>query len=393
MTSSAQVSVFEPNHLTRIIYPAYDIHGLKLTPPHDSHNRYEPRPLIQDLAVDLHASRLNEVESSIFSVTKATVDITYEQLESALEDDRSRPLIDGEGFVHDMHFFAQLHGETILDVVLYEEALGASSVMEESKVAVADMIKISRASRLPTKDGKVYKHYDSSTLSLEAFLQLDCDEPWKKNIQDAVFRRTDHAVRHVALQLGKFDVPDVPIKWKEARFPPYEECAGAQIRLVDMPDTLDADDRMCIICSSAYDNSEHTAFVPRCDQKHLICYADFLKWCQEKSAAEASCPHCRGHYFDKKAVEFLKYGTRDNTYSIADLGNDSFNPFETFERTCADLDHDLAENNTLPLRIDPRLVKQAWSIMIESAMREEAARLHWTYSQCGVPNALWSHRD
>ncbi|KAK4543332.1 hypothetical protein LTR36_005691 [Oleoguttula mirabilis] len=367
MSAHVQISVFEPHHMIEVIYPYAKEYRNKLFPIHDSENRYAPRPLIADKEVTYYASRENEAESSIFTVTKATKELSAQHLEEASRDDALQTPFGGQGFLHELGVISSCRGRTTLGVCTH---LGQASVAGTGNVMDVDMITIHLHSDLRSPDGEAYEHASKHMMTLQAFEDLKCAELWHQNILDVIYRKTNHAVRHVNIQLGALDLTDVPTIWKARRCLPYEQFARTSKAKV--PNSWDEQDEDCPICGNEYDGHEHARFTPKCDPKHAICRADFLRWCQQKGSA-ADCPHCRDHYFDGPSIEFLKYGTTDGIYRSYDPSNASFNSFETFERTCARLDENHAADNLQPLTIDSRLIGQAWKVMTDGALREEAS--------------------
>lgn len=198
---------------------------------------------------------------------------------------------------------------------------------------------------------------------------------WHQDILDVIYRTSNLAVRHVKLRLEKDGdrIQDVVTTWKEPRYPPYKDyMAKVTLDTIQNPHLLDAGDKTCLVCLTDFDSGEHAALVLRCDRRHLICRHDFIKWCQEKGPANASCPQCRKVFFDKSDATDLKYGTRGNSYFADRHGNETFNDYETFERSCADLDKNLTENNEAVIEVNARFARHVLDLILKGALLEGA---------------------
>jgi len=70
---------------------------------------------------------------------------------------------------------------------------------------------------------------------------------------------------------------------------------------------------------------------------------------------------------------WLKFGTLGKAYNKHSSGNDQFDAWETFERTCADLDKELAENNRAGITVNSSLLFKIWSHIADGSEPEPAS--------------------
>jgi hypothetical protein len=105
-----------------------------------------------------------------------------------------------------------------------------------------------------------------------------------------------------------------------------------------------------------------------------LCKQCIFDWVDSKGFPWADCPKCRRKCFDDDQVHTFAYALNGREYDLAKIGNRRFNRFETFERTCADLDQHQAGNNDRDkvLLNDEagQVIRSAWEIMLNDRLLE-----------------------
>ncbi|KAK0831609.1 hypothetical protein LTR73_002992 [Friedmanniomyces endolithicus] len=278
---SVTASIFDFHHITTIHYPSLrDLHSsteeLALATPVDCANRYDPKlPLVADTAVGQNAGRMNDAETSFYSVTPAVSDPSKRRAADHLADDNR--------LLYNMQRAIGGVGGTELFVVIFDvprparfdvhehaddeyagsrpgERRGDGELASLESTNREAMIRINRRTRLPPvkqKSGDYLAEIGSGeyTMTTIAFDAMESDALWLENMRDLVHGRSDRAVRHVALQLERQQRENPPVAWKATRKPFY----SVEVLEISWPvdaKTLaskpDAEDRCCSICREDY---------------------------------------------------------------------------------------------------------------------------------------------
>ncbi|GAB1738462.1 hypothetical protein NU219Hw_g3268t1 [Hortaea werneckii] len=373
----ASTNSLQSNHKVEAIYPSLDmIRRLHLSgdqflllPPENHHIRYEPNDLIEDLPVIIHAERDGPEVVSVYSLTpgvylKDPASVQQAILDYADNND------DASQLVFDVQLLGRYAGETLMKMITYKTEFG-------------EWLFIERRTRYHDPRGKL--HFLSRRSYLVALTQLQamsCDDLWMQNIKDLVWRKSDYAVKHVRHQLldrqdvhrlEVDEVVDCTYSWKPRRTPPYlryELCVShGSLHAA----SVSPDDRSCQICGEDFDASNH-ALLPLICCRNKICRQCYLDVCKSGRPEEAKCCYCRAVWFtNPRHLEMLKFGIRKQEYGRNWSANVGYNDFETFERTCADLDRQRCENSTFRLKIDAELLTRIWQHIVTGARLEPAS--------------------
>ncbi|KAI7368908.1 hypothetical protein KC354_g2332 [Hortaea werneckii] len=367
----------QPNHKVETIYPSLDmIRRLHLSsdqflllPPETHHNRYEPTDLIEDVPVMIHAERDGPEVVGVYSLSPGVYLRDPAPVQQAISDYADNN-DDASQLVFDFKLLSRYAGETLMKMITYKAESG-------------QWLFIQRRTRYYDPRSKL--HFLSRRSYLVALIQLQamsCDDHWMQNIRDLVWRKSDHAVKHVRHQLldcqetYRLEVDeavDCTYSWKPRRAPPYlryELCVShGSLHAA----SLSTDDHSCQICGDDFDESDH-APLPLICCGNKLCRQCFLDVCKSGRPEEAKCCYCRALWFtNPRHLEMLKFGIRKQEYGRNWSANVQYNDFETFERTCADLDRQRCEDSALRLQVDAELLTRIWQHIVKGARLETPA--------------------
>ena len=111
--------------------------------------------------------------------------------------------------------------------------------------------------------------------------------------------------------------------------------------------------------------------VSHCSGKQVFHHQCMLNVCCGEGPENAKCPVCRQLLFtDEADLDYLKFGiVNKKTY----LSDDRYNSWEEFERSCADLDKCLAQNDTADIVCNTSFLhisRVAFGIIVDGALEE-----------------------
>jgi len=310
-------SVFDFHHLVTIHYPSLrDLHSsteeLALATPINCTSRYDPSlPLVADTAVGHNAGRMNNAETSFYSVTPA---VSSPSTRMASDD-----LAADERLLYDMQRAISGDGGTELFVVTFDvprpakfeghehaddeyagsrpgERRGDGELASPESNNREAMIRINRQTRLPPvkqESGDYLAEIGSGeyTMTTIAFDAMESDALWLENMRDLVHGRSDRAVRHVALQLERQARENPPVAWKATRRPFYSVEVLEISRPVDAKTLAckpDTEDRCCSICREDYGPKVEPMALH--NSSHLVCEPCLITWCL-RQGPKVRCPH------------------------------------------------------------------------------------------------------
>ncbi|KAK0300819.1 hypothetical protein LTR54_001821 [Friedmanniomyces endolithicus] len=214
-------SVFDFHHIVTIHYPSLrDLHSsteeLALATPINCTSRYDPiLPLVTDIAVGHNAGRMNNAETSFYSVTPAVSSPSTRRASDDLAAD--------ERLLYDMQRAISGDGGTELFVVTFDvprpakfeghehaddeyagsrpgERRGDGELASPESNNREAMIRINRQTRLPPvkqESGDYLAEIGSGeyTMTTIAFDAMESDALWLENMRDLVHGRSDRACR------------------------------------------------------------------------------------------------------------------------------------------------------------------------------------------------------
>lgn len=375
--SPTGVSIFVPHHITHVFYPSIALlenendeveSEFALAPIYMAADRYDPsRPLVEDVAVEHHSGRNSRAELSFYSITPACFGSTtlWAKRDEFTDDQR---------LLHDMRLATSGNGSTTLQVVTYTVPdLEAHLIAEPGKQppeADAPMIRIFRCTMF--KQGPSMKPEDhthgSYNMGMAVFDAIDCEEEWMLHLRDLINGYSDRAVRYVATQLEEQHTDNPAIIWKPPRMMMFEERLKEFTKLVDPAIFADPDvDRHCISCTSDLLTEDAEPLSLLCNGHHIVCRDCIIQWCNAQGPAFVSCPYCRRKLIaDQVTIDWLRYGICGKAYKA----DDRYNDWENFERSCADLDAHLAENNNQQLTVIGGVLSMVWNHLATAAKLE-----------------------
>lgn len=373
-STMAAISVFEPHHEIHVDYPCLELldpesEELALASIENSSERYEPRNLIDDTAVMSHASRDNEAETEFHSLVKARLG-TAQELESMrrsiheYDEDEDNNGINRLG----MDLITQYDGATMLEVVTYQTANLETGTTQPSNDGV-DMVRIRRTAHFKPDVKTAIRDTATYTTSLEDFGRIDCSgRQWMTDINDLLSGHSDRAVQHVAVRSKAQLIPDSPVVWRPERRMKFEQVIGKISKTLDVG-SLQEDDQSCVSCMSQYGDPDCEPLVLLCSALHMICRRCLLEWCHAHGPDSVTCPHCRYRLIrDEADIEWLKFGVWEKAY----IYDHRYDQWENFERSCADLDKEHAENNTRDVTVSYPLLLRVWTSLVDGALLESA---------------------
>lgn len=373
----ASTNSLQPNHKVEMIYPSLDmIRRLHLCSdqfllllPESCQDRYEPNDLIEDVPVIIHAERDGPEVVGVYSLTPGVYLKDPAPVQQAIAD-YSDDNDDASQLMFDVQLLGRYAGETLMKMITYRT---------ESE----EWLFIERRTRYHDPRGKPhFLSRRSYLISLEQLRAMRCSDHWMENIKDLVWRKSDHAVKHVRHQLLDCqdtyrlevdEVVDCTYSWKPRRMPPYlryELCVSHGSLHAT---SLSPDEESCQICGDDFDGSDH-ALLPLICCGNKICRQCYLDVCKSGRPEEAKCCYCRALWFtNPRHLEMLRFGIRKQEYGRNWSANAAYNDFETFERTCADLDRQRCEDSTFRFKIDAELLTRVWQHIVTGARLEAAA--------------------
>lgn len=373
--SKAQLNIssFEPHHTTQISYPdltllKHDEIGYSLWDLDDdeviTRERYEPLPLIADPAVQAHAGRENEEETSFFTRAKARLAWPHAQIfqPSSMNSDFERLL-------QDMRAVEQYVGTTELSMLTRIMLHHSGNTVNTS----TEVARIKRVTEFWQVGGTTYENTDMYEFALSRLhddLPLPHGAAWFLHLSQLVMRRGDRSYRHVRLRLKNQEDVDyrTATKFKPKRQGNASELLDSKLTPVD-PRTLDKDDKQCVVCANTLGEKDAPDPVTTpCDGKHcFMCKQCIIAWVDSTAPEkEKTCPRCRRLLIGCKEFEDFRFGLVNGEYEY----DKRFTPWENFERSCADLDQELANNKDDHFTPTANLFVQIWDIVQDGARLE-----------------------
>ncbi|KAI7487361.1 hypothetical protein KC351_g2663 [Hortaea werneckii] len=246
MNKELRLSFVKPRHVVKITYPCPWLlneawEDLALVHPGQSHERYEPLPLIDFDDIESQPTDSDGEDMVIHSVTPASVGGT--NLWANHQD-----FEDVAALLHDMRLALSGHGTTDLYVVTFDEQ------DDDEEEGRNDLIRIRRATTFIMQNGveeRTFRQYD---LSLNEFDNIECPEQWVQDLDDLMNGRSDYAVKVIENTLedrGTEDLPAIP--WLPRRGMPYSAILDKISAPVNQGGPMT--DGSCISCAEDFDNT------------------------------------------------------------------------------------------------------------------------------------------
>ncbi|KAF2773365.1 hypothetical protein EJ03DRAFT_371291 [Teratosphaeria nubilosa] len=366
----ASTSLFDLHHTTRIIYPDFSLQENSreefcLYPLDDdarTRHRYEPRPLIDNDAVIAHTDRDNEAETSFFFRNRATGILPR----GTMGPHTSHSVF--ESLLELMDHVPRWVGSTVLSVWTYE-SLHFKSV---------PMVRVGIESSFNTQGGPsthpARVSFDFTADELWTYNRSHAEPGWLHFMQMLLQRSHDRSYRHVRYQLDRQgERIETPYRILTGGFKPGREedlhkLLASTARRIN-PATLDPEDRTCMCCTEELGSTaapDAVGLACNDGEPHVMCSQCLSKWVDEQGVDYASCPKCRAPIFKAEELQELACGVVKGIYEY----DSRFTVFENFERSCADLDKELAELSSAIITIDAGLFLRAWDLICEGTWME-----------------------
>jgi hypothetical protein len=201
--------------------------------------------------------------------------------------------------------------------------------------------------------------------SIEDFEAIEAGgKLWFANLVSLIDRRTDVAFLHVQRALTVQNVRVSQANWMSSRQPDYEKVLKEMTVTPKL--SSDGEGNDCPICRESLFTAEEVVQVP-CEGKHEYHLKCLVEVCKAAGPERSRCPLCRRDVIkNAKDIELLKYGVVDKTY----ITDQKYSRFENFERSCADLDKDLAENSGARIGVSTVLLRAVMEMLTEAALTE-----------------------
>ena len=215
---------------------------------------------------------------------------------------------------------------------------------------------------------------------MKDFLASKSDPAWFLSLWRLITRADERSYRHVRARL----VLNNELSWTDPWTDPWTQHCGFKPQrrddygpLLDKlavklseehVSRLDGMDRLCVVCRDLLGGPDapNPVALP-CSPLHALCRDCLLTWCQS-SRSEAACPICRARIFtDQQEVEDVVFGLKNGVY----VYDSRFTAWENFERSCADLDRKLFENDRSKHVVSARVLLHAWKLMKRGALLEK----------------------
>ena len=163
---------------------------------------------------------------------------------------------------------------------------------------------------------------------------------WWLLLDDLLYRRTDVATQHVAPSLtaptGMGAVDTKAEQFKSARLIDF---SFALEQAPDLGTEAEEAGLRCVICIGEYED----AVVVKSCGVHRYCRKHINERLNHLGAENANCPLCKRNAVSPGKVEDTMFGLIDGAYIV----DSRYSAYENFERSFADLDNHLAENDHL----------------------------------------------
>ncbi|EME80688.1 uncharacterized protein MYCFIDRAFT_177623 [Pseudocercospora fijiensis CIRAD86] len=220
--------------------------------------------------------------------------------------------------------------------------------------------------------GKDMKHHYQ--FELEAFLlifgqpdQRKLSPVWINDILDMLRRESDFAVVCYEMHRRATGQLQEDIPWKPRR---SLERWSIMLPGVVTAARPTAGDATCPICFEDYDSLFRRPVSLPCSPIHAMCFDCVVSHCQSQGE-DASCPHCRTAILaDPKWFKYLRHGLNQNGDFFPDP---RFTYWENWERSCADLDELMAEDDDTLITVHPQRALQVLSLLLCKARSERFA--------------------
>lgn len=334
--------MLERHHVVHLKFPCDRLRDaaeeeLWLPAVSNSKNRYEPLPLIPDLAVEANAFRSSGEETAIFALSPAQKCVRY-HWENPREEEKHGLY----GLVEVMRISKALRGSTTLRMLTYKSRAGVERMrIERNTITV-------RASKELQSD---WTDYDFDFRDLQHCISsltfgLQSDDQWLGYIIDLVHRRTDRAFLHVRHMLDSQDIPEPEAAWKAPRTPNYESALAANTAMTAPTlQSMVMEERTCIIrMEDCIEAPKQTSVALHCSAKHVFHLTCLGEWCKTQGPDRSNCPSCRRPIFTNRfTLASLKFGVKEDNVFEPDP---RYSSWESFERSCADLDVALVEDDS-----------------------------------------------
>ncbi|KAI6854203.1 hypothetical protein KC323_g8922 [Hortaea werneckii] len=372
-----EVNIFTPHHITNIKYPSLSLlaktpdlapSDLFMLPVENASERFEPRPLVDDPAIAAHAFRSSHDETVIFSMNRACIGLESEQeiIQQANNWAATTRTVTHNALRElcgHMQVLSKQQGGTCLSVLTFNNR-------------GQDCVLIKRHTSLFVGQGRFTACPSILYLATVEYLRsTKCSCMFMENLKDVVFRRTDRAVLHVQHMLHSHQhettarIHDLFHPWKANRRPNYEAFEFKIAEPMGL-ESVPEEETGCNTCGNEFNTAAYRPLKMKCCG-NVICRHCYINWAGSKGPSDASCIYCRGRFFDDPTAEGMTFGTVNGYYYPYLPPNHHFTPYENFERTCADLDRNLAENNYTKITVDPDLMLRIWTHLLEGARLED----------------------
>ncbi|KAK4554321.1 hypothetical protein LTR86_008529 [Recurvomyces mirabilis] len=339
----------------------------------NAHERYAPLPLINDAAVIHHTNRNGARESDFYSM-KYTSKPGLQGIPKLSNKQTLKQLL------ADMAKATSAVGETLLRVHAYtpadrEIAEHGSLVIDDSQLFRIDRITCHRD--LEGVLALSRRGYKGRLIDLS---RLPESQKWISDIHDLIGLRNDRAYRHVCVRMGRHlssqetFADNITSEFKAPRHPPFEKHFPTFIKAPNSTDVPSEDQAVCLICTDPFDDADHQPQELDCQQpvKHLFGRSCLLDWCNATGPEKVGCPTCRAKVFTNElTIAYLKYGVTGPDLKTYEP-DPRYTDYENWERSCADLDKNLALNNDLRIDFQPKILTKILQHFLSNARLEPA---------------------
>ncbi|KAK3680059.1 hypothetical protein LTR78_000436 [Recurvomyces mirabilis] len=316
-------SVYRPHHVTHVCFPAPSLLSA----------HHKDAETVFDI-MNAHG-RNEERESDFYSM-----EITSKPGLRGIPDLSNKTTL--TQLLADMAKATSAVGETLIQVHAYTPA--GHEIQKHSGAIIDDsrFLRIQRTTCHRDLQGILAlrrRRYKGRYIDLQ---QLPEGQEWIRDIHDLIGMRNDRAYRHIRVRMGRDHAArerfadTIPLHFKAPRYPPFGEHFPTLIRTISS--TLLSEDEAPV--------------------KHLFGKSCLLDWCNATGPENVGCPTCRAKIFtDESTIAYLNYGVRGPDLKTYEP-DPRYTNYENWERSCDDVDKNLASNNGATIDIEPEILTE-----------------------------------
>lgn len=374
ITPSKKASAYEPHHEVVAEYPCPDLlkadEGLTMYKPNSAAKRYEPLPLVPDPAVEATFPQSQHSDCSFTSLykTNSVFEETFEATDNLSDVSRCTAYV----------------GRTTLRMVTYLRFNDEPDLQQHQLGGHPNLrIRIARSTEFWTGNGQ---SMSTQTTTYETDMasyvdsnsaNSDADDWSQENVMALLIQNEDRAARHVKLRMDHlnltYDMLYGEYPWLPPRTLPIEHgirklgnvLHKTQLAAYNQQQPVDDQIDHCPTCLDQYEDEDSEVshvILLRCSMKHSNCHGCILDWGKKNELDSVRCMYCAQRLATPNVLAQLvpNYFDMNGTFH----NDPRYTAYENFERSCADLDRQLARDSQVEITVDAKVLGGVWQFLI-----------------------------